>query len=92
MFQRLETNFEAEASFFTSDASHELRTPVAIILAQCEYAFENASGEQELYEAIGAIQKQGYRMSHLIESLLQFTRMEQKRSQHPLKPLNSVNL
>ncbi len=77
MFQRLETNFEAEASF-TSDASHELRTPVAIILAQCEYAFENASGEEELYEAIGAIQKQGYRMSHLIESLLQFTRMEQK--------------
>ena len=77
MFDRLETNFEAERHF-TSDASHELRTPVATILAQCEYAFENASGEQELYEAIGAIQKQGYRMSHLIESLLSFTRMEQQ--------------
>ncbi|OYP01619.1 hypothetical protein CG709_10890 [Lachnotalea glycerini] len=77
MFARLEKNFEAERSF-TSDASHELRTPVATILAQCEYAFENASGEQELYEAIGAIQKQGYRISHLIESLLQFTRMEQQ--------------
>jgi len=77
MFDRLETNFEAERHF-TSDASHELRTPVATILAQCEYAFENASGEQELYEAVGAIQKQGYRMSHLIDSLLQFTRIEQK--------------
>jgi len=76
MFNRLETNFEAERHF-TSDASHELRTPVTIILAQCEYAFENASGEQELYEAIGAIQKQGYRMTHLIESLLYFTRIEQ---------------
>ena len=76
MFDRLETNFEAERHF-TSDASHELRTPVTIILAQCEYAFENASGEQELYEAIGAIQKQGYRMTHLIESLLYFTRIEQ---------------
>lgn len=77
MFERLETNFEAERHF-TSDASHELRTPVSTILAQCEYAFENASGEEELYEAIGAIQKQGYRMTHLIESLLQFTRMEQR--------------
>lgn len=76
MFDRLEANFEAERHF-TSDASHELRTPVSIILAQCEYAFENASGEQELYEAIGAIQKQSYRMSHLIESLLYFTRIEQ---------------
>lgn len=77
MFDRLEANFEAERHF-TSDASHELRTPVTTILAQCEYAFENASGEQELYEAIGAIQKQGYRMSRLIESLLHFTRMEQR--------------
>jgi len=76
MFNRLETNFEAERHF-TSDASHELRTPVAIILAQCEYAFENASGEDELYESIGAIQKQGYRITHLIESLLYFTRIEQ---------------
>lgn len=76
MFDRLETNFEAERQF-TSDASHELRTPVTVILAQCEYAFENASGEEELYEAIGTIQRHSYRMAHLIESLLSFTRMEQ---------------
>lgn len=76
MFKQLERNFEAERNF-TSDASHELRTPVTIILAQCEYAFENATNMDELYEAIGAIQKQGYRMSRLIESLLQFTRIEQ---------------
>lgn len=76
MFDRLEKNFEAERHF-TSDASHELRTPVTTILAQCEYAFENAKGEQELYETIGSIQRQGYRISRLIESLLAFTRMEQ---------------
>ena len=65
MFDRLETNFHAERQF-TSDASHELRTPVSVILAQCEYAFENASDELELYECIGSIQKQGYRMSRLM--------------------------
>lgn len=83
MFERLESNFEAERQF-TADASHELRTPVATILAQCEYAFENAAGEDELYEVIGKIQKQGYRMSRLIESLLDFTRLEQRTEEHPM--------
>lgn len=91
MFERLETNFEAERHF-TSDASHELRTPVATILAQCEYAFENASGEQELYEAIGAIQKQGYRMSHLIESLLSLTRIEQQTEKPEFKMIDLSRL
>lgn len=77
MFDKLERNFEAEKQF-TADASHELRTPITTILAQCEYAFENASGEKELYEILGDIQKQGYRMSRLVESLLFYTRLEQQ--------------
>ena len=76
MFERLERNFEAEKQF-TSDASHELRNPIATILAQCEYAVENASGEDELYEVIGDIERQGRRMKRLVESLLSFTRLEQ---------------
>ena len=76
MFDRLEENFEAERRF-ASNASHELRTPVSVILAQCEYAFDNASSQEDLYNVISAVQKQGYKMSHLIETLLLFTRMEQ---------------
>ena len=91
MFDRLETNFHAEQQF-TSDASHELRTPVSVILAQCEYAFENASDELELYECIGSIQKQGYRMSRLIESLLAFTRLEQQTEAVQLLPVDISTL
>lgn len=87
MFDRLENNFEAQRRF-TSDASHELRTPVSAILAQCEYALENVSEKEELYELIGAIQKQGYRMSHLIESLLSFTRMEQRMEAYSFEELD----
>ncbi|MFV0556075.1 MAG: ATP-binding protein [Lactovum sp.] len=90
MFSQLENNFEAERHF-TSDASHELRTPLSIILAQCEYAFEHAKTKEELYETITAIQKQGYRMSKLINSLLQFTRIEQQIENTNLKRINFSN-
>lgn len=39
MFARLEASFAAEKQF-ASDASHELRTPTAVILTQCEDALE----------------------------------------------------
>lgn len=75
MFESLEQTFESQKQF-TSNASHELRTPVSIILAECEYAVENASDKDELLEAIASIQKQSYRMSHMIETLLVFSRIE----------------
>ena len=77
MFDQLEQSLETEKQF-TSDVSHELRTPITTILAQCDYAIENASGETELYEVISDIQKQGFRMARLVESLLDFTRLEQR--------------
>ena len=37
MFARLEKAFDTERQF-TSDASHELRTPITVILAECDRA------------------------------------------------------
>ncbi len=87
MFDSLQTNFEAEKQF-TSAASHELRTPVSVILAQCEYALENAENTEELQDALSSIQKQGYKMSHMIEALLMFTRMEQGTEKYPMEMVN----
>ena len=76
MFARLETSFESEKQF-TSDASHELRTPVAVILAQCEDARRNAQDPAQYTEAIDVIERQAGRMRDLIAQLLQMTRLEQ---------------
>ena len=76
MFARLETSFESEKQF-TSDASHELRTPVAVILAQCEDARKNAHTPEQYTEAVEVIERQAKRMSALIVQLLQMTRLEQ---------------
>ena len=76
MFARLETSFEAEKQF-TSDASHELRTPVAVILAQCGDARRNAQTLEQYAEAIDVVEWQAKRMSDMIARLLQMTRLEQ---------------
>lgn len=46
MFERLDQAFEMEKQF-TSDASHELRTPVAVILAQCELMMGEEKSAEE---------------------------------------------
>lgn len=76
MFDRLERSFEAEQRF-TSDASHELRTPTTVILAECDYAQKNAETIEEYRSAMDVIQRQAEKMSVLVKSLLEITRMDQ---------------
>ncbi len=77
MFERLERAFQSERQF-TSDASHELRTPMAVILAQCELALEKERTAEEYKEALEVISRQGQKMSGLISNMLDFTRLELK--------------
>ncbi|MEE5993604.1 MAG: HAMP domain-containing sensor histidine kinase [Oscillospiraceae bacterium] len=82
MFEKLEKDFDAQKQF-TSNASHELRTPVSVILAQCEYGFDHAGDAEELLQVVSSVQEQGYKMSSLIKLLLMFTRMEQGTEHYP---------
>lgn len=75
MFARLEKSFETEKQF-TSDASHELRTPTAVILAECNDSINHTSID-EYKKSIEVINRQAVKMSNLIKQLLQMTRLEQ---------------
>lgn len=74
-FQRLEAYFENEKRF-TADASHELRTPTSVILAQCDYALEHAGSMEEAKEALMKIRQQALKMSSLMANLLMLARMD----------------
>lgn len=76
MLARLEAAFEAEKRF-VSDASHELRTPTSVILAECEYALEEATEHEEYRESLAVIDRQAHKMSRLIGELLSIARLEQ---------------
>lgn len=76
LLDRLSYSFEQEKQF-ASDASHELRTPTSIILAECEFAKANAKTEEDYREALEVIERQSRKMTGLVDELLSLTRMEQ---------------
>lgn len=91
MFEKLERAFEAERQF-TSDASHELRTPVSVIAAQCEWTLEKTRSPEEYEEAIQVIQRQNRKMSRLISDMLDFTRLEVSPDRYPKEVVSLTEL
>lgn len=73
MIERLENAFQAEKEF-SSDVSHELKTPISVILAECEYTLEENRTNDEYRESIETIQQQCRRTMSLIQQLLQLSR------------------
>ena len=84
MFARLEKSFDAERQF-TSDASHELRTPITVILAECDRAKRKAYTRGDFLESVGVIEQQSEHMSQLVQALLGLTRMEHGTDKYPIK-------
>lgn len=91
MMDRLEASFQAEKQF-TSDMSHELRTPVAVILSQCELSLEEEQDKNAYADALRLIQRQGKKMSVLINDMLMMTRMEQRRESIRMMQLDYSSL
>ncbi|MCD8021356.1 MAG: HAMP domain-containing histidine kinase [Clostridiales bacterium] len=78
MLDSLEEMFEQQKQF-TSDVTHELRTPVAVILAQCEYTKKHIHDQEEFDEAIDLIERQVRKTNSIIMRLLQLSRLDQER-------------
>lgn len=72
MLDKVEDSFRRERQF-SSAASHELRTPVAVISACAEDAL-NGEQNQENLENLTTIQRESARMNHIISQLLMLTR------------------
>ncbi len=78
MFDRLQRSFE-QITRFTSDASHELKTPLALMRAEMESALESlplAPQPRELLENLG---EQCSRLSQIVDGLLLLSRADDRR-------------
>jgi len=84
-FARLEAAF-AQQQQFTSDAAHELRTPVSVMLTQTQGTLNRERSAPEYRETLEACQRAAQRMRRLIESLLALARLD--AGQETMKHLN----
>lgn len=91
MLDRLEAAFEREKQF-TSDASHELRTPISVILSQADFALAASDDPQETLRALQAIQAQGKKMAALVARLLELTRADNQTLRLEQEPVDLATL
>jgi signal transduction histidine kinase len=91
MWQRLEKSFDNEKRFI-SDASHELRTPTSVIMAQCELCLESQQDNETYRNALELIQRQGNKLKKLISELLEISRLDSIKQQKILEKTNVSEL
>jgi two-component system OmpR family sensor kinase len=78
MISRLETSF-AGLRRFTADASHELKTPLAVLRADVERAMMESGHQTERMIALEEALQEVRRMTDLVESLLTLARADEGR-------------
>lgn len=84
MLERLEHAY-AEQRRFVADASHELRTPVAIMRGNIELLRSGHLSAPESHEALEMIDSESKRMARLLDELLSLARLE--GAAHTFQPL-----
>lgn len=75
MLARIESSVQ-RITEFTADASHELRTPVALIRAEAEVALGRERTEPEYRSALQHVLNESERMTRMLEQLLSLVRAD----------------
>ncbi|MCK4846897.1 MAG: sensor histidine kinase N-terminal domain-containing protein [Deltaproteobacteria bacterium] len=91
MLARIEESFMRQKQFF-SDASHELRTPTAVIKSTCDVTLSKERTTEEYREAIEAIEGASGRLAELIDRVLELSRLESKASALTLEEVDLKEL
>ena len=82
LLDRLDRSFERQRRF-VADASHELRTPVAILYGEADVALSQSGRSLEEYrESLSILRAEAKRLKHIVEDL--FTLARADAGQHPL--------
>lgn len=91
MLTRIESAF-LRITEFTADASHELRSPIALIHTEAELALRRSRDEAEYREALRHILVEANRTAKLVEELLALARADSGREALDIHPIDLLPL
>ncbi|MEN1968350.1 HAMP domain-containing histidine kinase [Lentibacillus sp. N15] len=84
MIDHLKENFEKQEQF-VSNASHELKTPIAIVKSYAQLLKRRGMERPEVFhESVGAIDSEADRMQKLVEQMLLLAKNKQEAHRHPV--------
>ncbi|CAM3151334.1 sensor histidine kinase [Streptobacillus ratti] len=75
MLDSIESSYIREKQF-NSNVSHELKTPISVILAESSYSLEHVSNLEEAKESFEVIKRQSKKMSELINQIMMLSKIE----------------
>jgi heavy metal sensor kinase len=75
MLSRLNLVFESQKRL-VADASHELKTPLAVINTQCDVTLQRERSPEEYVEAIRSIRMETHGITRLVNDLLSLARLD----------------
>ena len=87
MLERIETSVK-RITQFTADASHDLRTPLALIRTNAELALRRPRSESEYRETLCRILATSEETTELIEKLLMLARADANVAQFQVEPVS----
>ncbi len=79
MLERLDRYFKQQKRFI-SDVSHELKTPISVIMMQSELALRKQRSAEDYKKALSAISNTSLMMSALVEKMLMLARLDSKNN------------
>lgn len=90
-FDELEAAYRRQAQF-TADASHELRTPVAVILSEIQSAPKKSRTVEEYEECLAVCEESATSMQQLLQQLMALAQFDAGEATHPQESVDLSEL
>ncbi|RYG72565.1 HAMP domain-containing protein [bacterium] len=87
LLSRLEKEAQARGRFYAA-ASHELRTPIQVLLGEVDVVRSRKRSTEEYEAALAQVQENTERLAQLVSDLLQLNALEMRQTQAPCEPVN----
>lgn len=86
-FSRLESSFDRQRRF-TSDAAHELRTPIAVLISEAQTTLTRNRSAAEYRETVNVCLETAQQMRQLTEALLNLAQLENEEERQGMERLD----